>query len=279
MKLQQVPARQGALWVRQGFGVFFKRPLQFAALFAGFMFLSSLLAIAIPWVGNLLALWALPLVTLTFMATSRQAALQAPFSPLDFWRLLGTRSASRKALVQLGLAYVVCVALASGLSHLLYGDLYDKFFTLLANKKPTQADVQSLLQSPGLLMSMVLPTSLMTLVSAVFWHAPPLVHWGAQPLARSLFFSWMACWRNKGAFLVYSVTWLATMLAFTLVSSVVLGIMGQPTLLPYATAPAVLMFSTAFYASLYATYADCFAEDDPAGPTLASAPPAGPDHA
>ena len=37
MKLQIVPARQGARWVRAGFGVFFRRPLAFAALFTLFL--------------------------------------------------------------------------------------------------------------------------------------------------------------------------------------------------------------------------------------------------
>ena len=34
MKLRLVRARQGALWVRNGFRIFFRRPMAFAVLFA-----------------------------------------------------------------------------------------------------------------------------------------------------------------------------------------------------------------------------------------------------
>ena len=38
MRLQTVPARQGIVWVRQGFRAFFRQPLAFAGLFATFLF-------------------------------------------------------------------------------------------------------------------------------------------------------------------------------------------------------------------------------------------------
>jgi len=35
------------------------------------------------------------------------------------------------------------------------------------------------------------------------WFAPPLVGWYRMPVAKALFFSFFACWRNRGALLVY----------------------------------------------------------------------------
>lgn len=275
MKLRQVPARQGTAWVRQGLSTFFKNPLQFTGLLTGFMLLSWLLAYISPWLGNFATAWALPLVTLSFMAMTRQAVRGEPLTPLPSLYLLRTALPSRRALVQLGFAYVGGLALAIGLSLLLYGDVYDKLIAVMTNPKITPAEARDMLQTPGLLASMVVPVALTSLVSAVFWHAPALARWGGQGAVRSLFFSWMACWRNKGAFLVYGVTWMALMMFFSLFSQIVLGILGLPP--AYATAPAVLMFSTAFYASLYYTYADCFDEGETAGaPPQPVGTPSGP---
>jgi len=38
MKLKLVPPRQGAVWVRQGLAIFFRRPLAFCVLFLVYMF-------------------------------------------------------------------------------------------------------------------------------------------------------------------------------------------------------------------------------------------------
>ncbi len=49
-------------------------------------------------------------------------------------------------------------------------------------------------------------------LGALFWHAPVLVAWHSIKLTQALFFSGMACWRNKWAFLVYGLTWAAVFL-------------------------------------------------------------------
>ena len=97
MKLQLVPARQGALWVRRAFGIFFKRPLAFAALFTGFLFF-GLVAMLVPLIGPVLLLASLPLVSLAFMLAT-QRALKGEFpGPSVFiapFRVDRARAASR----------------------------------------------------------------------------------------------------------------------------------------------------------------------------------------
>ena len=53
MRLHRVPAVRGAAWVRQGFAVFARRPLAFAALFTAFLFFALVTAL-LPFVGPLL---------------------------------------------------------------------------------------------------------------------------------------------------------------------------------------------------------------------------------
>ena len=58
LKLQNAAPARGARWVRQGFGVFFKRPVACSALFAGFIF-ALLMLLLVPWIGSLLVMMAL----------------------------------------------------------------------------------------------------------------------------------------------------------------------------------------------------------------------------
>src|SRR3546814_10199389 len=47
------------------------------------------------------------------------------------------------------------------------------------------------------------------LISALFWHAPALIGWHRIKFVQALFFSMVACWRNKWPFLLYGVSWAA----------------------------------------------------------------------
>ena len=70
---------------------------------------------------------------------------------------------------------------------------------------------------------LLLRFGLLGLLSVPFWHAPALVHWDAQGAAKSLFFSTIAVWRNKGAFIVYSLAWLGVFMLLRLVANLLLG--------------------------------------------------------
>ena len=71
-------------------------------------------------------------------------------------------------------------------------------------------------------------------------------------MAQALFSSALALWRSMGAFIVYNLCWLAAGLGLMLLQLLVpaLGIL---------MLPAWLLLSTAFYASLYASFVDSFA--------------------
>ncbi len=269
MKLQHVPARQGALWVRQGFLIFFKHPLAFTALLASFLFGVLFLA-TLPWVGPLLSLAALPLATVGFMIASREAAeKQTNSTPMVFVQPLQAAAKNRRALLQLGLIFAVCSLLIMALAAWVDGGTFAKLQTMMLDDKAKPEDLRALLDDPRLTWGMAIRFGLAGLLSVPFWHAPALTHWAEQSWGKALFSSWMACWRNKGAFLVYGLTWTAVVILFAVLSSLVLMALGQPRWVVLISLPAVMMFSTVFYASLYFTYTDCFSD----GSTAASPEP------
>ena len=97
-----------------------------------------------------------------------------------------------------------------------------------------------------------------------------LVHWGAQGVAQSLFSSTVAMWRNKGAFVVFSLAWLGVVLSLGVAANLIAALLGQAQLVTLLAMPASLLLSTVFYTSLYFTFADCFVDGDEAS---SSTPP------
>ncbi len=258
MKLQIVPARQGARWVRAGFAVFFRRPLAFAALFTLFVF-AGLVSMLVPLIGAWLLLAALPLVSLAFMlATQRTLAGRTP-TPSVFSEPLRVSPKRTTALVQMGLAYALASLVIIWLSDAADGGKFEALQDAMASGKGDAAAIAELLGDPQLQFGLLLRFGLAALLSLPFWHAPALVHWGDLGMGKSLFFSTVACWLNLGAFTVYGLAWGGVILAFGAIANVLAALLAQPQLIALAAIPAGLLFSTIFYASLYFTVTDCFA--------------------
>jgi hypothetical protein len=247
MKLKLVPPRQGMLWVRHGLRVFFQRPVAFCLLLFLYMLIGPMLAFAIA-----------PLVSLGFMIATRQA-LQGRFPmPGVFIEPLRSGRAQRWAQLQLGVAYAVGIALVLWLGDSIGGSALAALHQTLSSGHATPDEIAPLVQDPSFLLAWAVVLLGLGLLSVPFWHAPALVHWDAQPVAKALFFSTVACWRNKAALSVYMLGWTAVTLVFAVLSNLLLGLLGAGQLLFVAAMPAALMLSAAFYASLYFTFADSF---------------------
>ncbi|MEO6660040.1 MAG: BPSS1780 family membrane protein [Burkholderiaceae bacterium] len=267
MKLHTVPARQGALWVRQGFRVFFRRPMSFAGLFATFLF--AVLAFAlVPFVGPFIVLALLPLVSLGFMIATRRVADGGFATPVVFAEPLRASKVSRTAVLQLGLIYAVATFLIMWLADVVDGGAFEALMDSLPAGQSTPEAVSSQFINPRLELGLLVRFGLAALLSVPFWHAPALVHWGGHGCAKALFSSTLACWRNKGAFAVYSLTWASVIMLFGVLTNLVFALLGQFELIALTAVPLSLILSTVFYASLYFTFADCFGADQ------AEAPPA-----
>lgn len=263
MRLQLVPPRHGARWVRQGFQVFFSRPIAFAGLFAAFMF--GVLVIALlPAVGWLLVLALLPLGSLGFMIGCRDALEGRMPTPAVFFVPLQGDRQKRIALIRLGIAYVVSAFAVTELSNLLDGGAFDNLIESLNGAQVAADDAAALRTLDASAVFVVLSRfALAALLSIPFWHSPALVHWDGHGWGKALFSSTAACWVNKGAFLVFGGTWVAVIVLMGVVANLLFAVVGHLELLPYALAPLALIISTVFYVSLYFTFADCFKATEP----------------
>jgi hypothetical protein len=98
-------------------------------------------------------------------------------------------------------------------------------------------------------------------LSMMFWHAPALVHWYGLPAVKSLFFSFMACWRNLKAFTVYVFAWGVIFMLAGVLALLITSLMGSPDLMTAAFMPLALMVAAMFFTSMLFSVRDCFSTD------------------
>jgi hypothetical protein len=260
MKLRNVPAGTGLQWVKLGIQTFFRQPLALSGLFFMFMAAVSVLSI-IPILGTALSAVLTPAANLGLMAASREASagrFPMPSTLVSAFR--GDRDHTR-AMLMLGAMYAGCLLLVLATAALLgpsapVGEV---------ETSVTPEMMQGLLGSPGLWFALLVYIP----VLMMFWHAPALVHWHGVSPVKSLFFSALACWQNKGALFIFGLGWMGVFLFSGLVISLLGSALGGAQALNIIMYPAVLFVASMFYASVYFTFRDSF-DTDPAPDELPS---------
>jgi MFS family permease len=252
MRLKQVPTATGLEWVKQGIRTFGRQPLAISGLFFMFMAGLSLMSI-VPFLGSIVAIVITPAATLGLMAASRDAThgkFPMPSTLVTAFRQGAERT---RAMLILGGLYGASLLMLVAIAMVLGPDVPDS----AAETGLTPELISTLLESPGLWLSMALYVP----VLMMFWHAPALVHWHAVSPVKSLFFSLMACWNNRGAMALYLLAWFGLMLVGAFLIAMV-GSMVGGTSMGFMVYPMMLMFASVFYASLFFTFKDSFEFDD-----------------
>ena len=254
MKLHVVPARTGALWVRQGIRTFWRQPIALSGLFFMFMALMSVSSL-VPVVGSFAALMLLPAASLGLMAATREVDLGK--FPMPLILISGFRAGQerKRDMLLLGLLYALGFVGVMGLSMLVDGGEFAKLYLVGG-----ELDKDTLL-TPEFQNAMWLSMLLYLPLSAVFWHAPALVHWHGVPALKSLFFSTVACLSNWRAFLVFGLLWSFIFLLTALVITLISSLMGDSEFASLSLLPAMLMLAAMFFCSTYYSFRDSFVSD------------------
>ena len=251
MKLNIVPARTGLVWVKLGFKTYLQQPLAMSGLF--FMFMAMLsVASLLPFIGSALALALLPAATLGLMAATQEAT-KGKF-PMPSILISAFRAGKQrlKAMVTLGAMYAVGFLAIMAVSSLIDGGQFARLY-LVGGKVTEELVLQSGFQAAmWVTLALYLPLSLM------FWHAPALVHWHGVTPVKSVFFSFMACYKNFGAFTVYGLVWVGVFMLAMLIVGVAAAALGNPSFAGLAMFPIALVFFAMFFTSIYFTFRDSF---------------------
>ncbi|AGX87632.1 BPSS1780 family membrane protein [Candidatus Symbiobacter mobilis] len=247
MKLGLVPAGTGLIWVRMGVLTVARHPATWMMLFLLFMAWMSLLTL-LPWLGVPLAMAMLPGATLGLMVAARTLHEGAMPTLTTLFCGFVPASPATPGIWGIGLAYAAGALLAIGASSFVDGGQFAEVY--LGNASPN-ADTP-LFPAMWVFIALHIPLSWMT------WHAPALVYWHRLPVAKSLFFSLVACARNVSAFLVFGLAWMGIMVLTITVLQLLGSMLGLAEPVRMLAFPALLLVASMFFCSLYFSYRDCF---------------------
>ncbi|MCE4553218.1 BPSS1780 family membrane protein [Pelomonas cellulosilytica] len=256
LHLQQVPATNGRLWIRHGLRVFRREPLAFLGLM-GLAAVGSLLLSVLPFIGPVLGLMALPVCSLGFMLATHQVLQKQRPTVAVFLAPLRLTAERRNRQLMLSASFaLVALAVLLG-ANAIDGDATRIVMELMA-KDGAPEDIARAASDPRILFGALLRFGGLALLSVPYWHAPALIHWGGQGVAQALFSSTLALWRNKGAFALNGVLWMAVFLALSGTLALLVSLLGVPQVLPFVMLTTGMFAWAVFYASLYFTFVDCF---------------------
>lgn len=253
MQAAILPAGAGWQWIQDGYRICRKQPL---AMFFWSMTLGLIITFSylIPFLGQVALIIATPSLTFITLSACRRIDAGQPMQ-LGMWTQPLRDGTVRRRLFILGLAYlgsclagglIATVPFLDGISAALEGSgAIDEVALLHALRAP--------LITFGVLY---------LLISMLFWHAPALIGWHGVPLGQALFFSMVACWRNKWGFLLYGLSWGAIFFAMQMagVFFTMIGISAALTQL--LMTPLNIAVTAVLYASFYPAYVSIFQNAD-----------------
>ncbi len=256
MQAVALPARAGLRWAQDGWTLFQSQPLAF---FSWAMFISLILMVAsiTPPVGPIVFVVLMPAVTFVTLSASRQAAAGKKIL-LGMWLAPLQQKTIFKRLIGMGVVYVV-LCIFMGLI------AFMPFMAELSESVQTATTSNNLMPLlEAVRTPMIIFAVMYVFMASLFWYAPALVGWHGTSLMQSLFFSGIACWRNKWAFMVYGLVWVGVFIGIDLAMSLLEQLGLSESMAATIQIPVNIVAGSILYCSFYPNYLSVF-ESNSAG--------------
>jgi hypothetical protein len=252
LRAQTVSPASGWRWLAEGFAIFHRNPPVLSLLVTTY-WLTLIFLNLLPVFGPAIVALIVPGLSVGLMQAARniergQAA--------DIRTLLGGLRDNTRTLLALGALFLTVELGILVLAMLLGGDDLRHALQAASPDERAAALANGHFALPGLFVALMLVPVLMA-----WWFAPVLAAWHRQPLAKALFFSFVACWMNWRAFLAYGAT---LVLAVGLAPTVLLSLLELlfPGIVDFVRALLIalilLAVTPAIFASFYVSYRDIF---------------------
>ncbi len=258
-----LPASAGWQWLKDAFQIFRKQPFALLALLFLINMLGQIL-LQIPVLGVGLFIITMPIFSLIVVSACRDIRSKpAGFSQLDpkSWVASLQKPKAISRLAFSGFVYAAMILLLSLV--LLYPMLDEQTMNQLGNlalSVQSGADVPAeSMPDIGLIILMACWALLLFVITLMFWHVPQLIGWEGLTVGKAIFYSFVASWRNKGAFLTYFLTWFLLFVFLQFVVLPLLLLIGLPALFIAFVMQIILMVIVAtIYCGFYSSYAAIF---------------------
>jgi hypothetical protein len=258
MDARRLSARHGILWLLAGFALFRRNPPLMTALTFGYL-LTVIVVNLIPKIGPVLLPLLLPVLTVILANGCRAIERGQGFASES---LMFSLSAQRTGLIRLGGLHLIGSSLLV-LGGVAFGE------PINISDGMSQEEAAALLTDLGILLVLASPLLM------AFWFAPLLTAWNGVSAGKSLFFSFVASWRNWRAFAMYGLALVVVGAVLPGLILIIAGLISQSLLAILSVALRMLLIfilAPVMVASVYLSYRDVFEVRDPV-----EAPPALPD--
>jgi hypothetical protein len=250
MQATILPMSAGWSWILQGYALFRRQPMAMLFWSVATSFLINIGSM-IPILGQIALVALTPLLTFLTLCACRNLERNVRLLPgLWLQPLKGTGVA--RPLLKLGMAYLAATFTAAVIATMLFWS--DLLVTLEQQAdKPDYAALSQAMTGPLIVFGLFY-----VVISALFWHTPALVGWHRLPLRRALFYSMVACWRNKLPIVSYVASWAALYFGFHwLIERLAeAGIAGST--LGWIALPVDILITALLYCSFYPIYTSIF---------------------
>ena len=298
MQALKLDATTGWRWVVGGWRLFRAQPFSFIALLFFYWLLllcasaivgwiAQALGVLLPFVpvdviaavGGLLVAVLTPTLTVGFLQACRAAASGLPVHPVLLFAPFRAGRTTLTRLLTLGayqmVALIVIILATSGVAGFRAEPAIPPAATQAGGAPPAKAEPRAAPVDPstprpmtqaeqdalrGEAVGRMLQALAYLPVALVMWYAPLLVAWHGLPAGKALFFSLVAVWRNKSAFVVYGATWLVIWLVLSTVIALITGLVGVGNFAAVLVVPMAMLLLTCMYCSMYPTYATVFVD-------------------
>ncbi|EGF33836.1 hypothetical protein IMCC9480_1595 [Oxalobacteraceae bacterium IMCC9480] len=248
--MTSLPAMTGWLWLKEGFALFRKQPVELSTLFISYMFIMIAIGI-VPVIGQVAPMILVPVFSLAFLSASAQVRNDERVFPKLLFSAF--RSPAIKSLLLLGTLQLAAGLLALGVSVLIDGGVFWKVLSGETGMDPAVIGESNM----GLA---ILAAALVYLPAAMaFWYAAPLVAWQKMTVTKAVFYSLFAVRQHFKAFVVYGLSWVAVGVVLPTMASLLLALLfNSASLIVMVMMPLSMLLTVVLYSSFYITYTDVF---------------------
>ncbi|MEZ5649519.1 MAG: BPSS1780 family membrane protein [Burkholderiaceae bacterium] len=250
MQIERLPTARGYSWTTEGIRLLLRQPLGLLA--SGFLALMLMsLPLIIPGIGVPLAVAIVPAIFVGLMKAIRAVDQGQNPNPAMLISVF-TRDGKTvwQQLLVLGAVSAVLTVLVMGANTVLGG-------ATMADFVLPGPDGEQPPDPTTLLLPFALFLVLYTPVQMALWYAPLFVAWHQVPVSKALFFSLVAVWRNRWAFVAMFIAWALVLIIGLGMLAGLASMLGlPPSLLAMIVSPLTMAAITAMYCSCWLTYRD-----------------------
>ena len=244
-----LPPTAGWSWIVLGTRLFRRQPMAMLFWSITTSFFINVGAL-IPILGQTALVLLTPLLTFLTLCACRNLDENVRMMPGLWLQPLQTPGVTGR-LLRLGLLYLGCsfvIALLALLPFL--SSMLDAIGTA---DQPDFVALAQAMQAPMIVFGLFY-----IVLSALFWHTPALVGWHGLPMRRALFYSMVACWRNKYPLIVYVACWAAVFFGLHALLDGLAATGVSEVLLAWLSMPLDILITALLYCSFYPIYTTIF---------------------